>query len=246
MAISKADKYKEVLRDLKVWDEFLLNESGLPGPRANLELLQAVSEVGTENTFMRYAYDYDAGRAPTGSREEFLAACGVAGMGTLITNAQTQYFKNLRGFASDQRWRIREAVAIALQTVGAWNMNLLLQEMRVWSKGNHLERRAVVAALCEPKLLKAYETVEKVLELLDQITAGLLQEDKKDEHFKTLRKTLGYGWSVAVVAHPEKGKQMIECWFSNEDKDIRWIMKENLGKDRLKRMDEKWVKMSQK
>lgn len=240
MVISKADKYKQVLRDLKEWDEFLLKESGLPGPRANLELLQAVAETGTEEIFTRYAYDYDAGRGPTGSREEFLAACGVAGMGKLITNGQTDYFEKLRGFASDQRWRIREAVAIALQSVGEWDMNLLLQEMQVWSRGNLLERRAVVAALCEPKLLRPYETVEKVLELLDQITAGLLQEkNRKYEHFKTLRKTLGYGWSVAVVAYPEKGKGMMENWFSNEDKDIRWIMKENLGKKRLKKMDER-------
>ncbi|EGW39467.1 hypothetical protein DOT_2520 [Desulfosporosinus sp. OT] len=28
----------------------------------------------------------------------------------------------------------------------------------------------------------------------------------------------------------------------NEDKDIRWIMKENLQKDRLNRMDKEWNK----
>ena len=34
----------------------------------------------------------------------------------------------------------------------------------------------------------------------------------------------------------------MERWFPVDDKDIRWIMKENLKKDRLARMDAAWVK----
>jgi hypothetical protein len=34
---------------------------------------------------------------------------------------------------------------------------------------------------------------------------------------------------------------MMEKWFSSPDPDIVWIMRENLKKDRLKRMDAKWV-----
>jgi hypothetical protein len=242
MAFNKTDRYKDTLRDLHEWEEFLLKESGLPGPRANLELLQAVAETGTEDTFNRYAYHYDAEHAPTGSKEEFIAACGVAGMGILISRGKTEYFKKLRGFACDKRWRIREAVAIALQTVGEWNMDLLLKEMQDWSKGNLLEKRAVVAALCEPKLLKPKEKVQQVQNILDHITLDLLKENnRKDEDFKILRKTLGYGWSVAVVAYPDEGKHRMEAWFLNEDKDVRWIMKENLRKNRLMRMDKDWT-----
>lgn len=113
--------------------------------------------------------------------------------------------------------------------------------MEIWRKGNLLERRAVVATLCEPRLLTQSNTVQQVLEFLDQLTEDLLDIcDRKEENFKTLRKTLGYGWSVAVVADPQKGKGLMEKWFSNEDKDIRWIMKENLRKERLNRMDKQW------
>jgi len=33
----------------------------------------------------------------------------------------------------------------------------------------------------------------------------------------------------------------MEKWMANPDKDIRWIMKENLKKRRLVRMDAEWV-----
>jgi len=61
------------------------------------------------------------------------------------------------------------------------------------------------------------------------------------QRWAALRKGLGYCWSVAVVAAPGTGKKMMETWFSSDDKDIVWIMKENLRKKRLIRMDAEWV-----
>jgi hypothetical protein len=52
---------------------------------------------------------------------------------------------------------------------------------------------------------------------------------------------MGYCWSVAVAALPDAGKPLMEKWLRSEDKDIRWMMKENLKKNRLARMDAKWV-----
>jgi hypothetical protein len=60
-----------------------------------------------------------------------------------------------------------------------------------------------------------------------------------------LRKGLGYCWSVAVVAYPQVGKKMMERWSLIEDRDVRWIIKENLKKKRLARMDEDWVRACQ-
>jgi hypothetical protein len=52
---------------------------------------------------------------------------------------------------------------------------------------------------------------------------------------------MGYCWSVAVAANPDAGMSMMEQWFSNRDKDIRWIMRENLKKKRLERKNAAWV-----
>ena len=33
----------------------------------------------------------------------------------------------------------------------------------------------------------------------------------------------------------------MEKWLAESNKDVRWLMKENLKKDRLMRMDSEWV-----
>ena len=50
------------------------------------------------------------------------------------------------------------------------------------------------------------------------------------------------GWSVAAAAVPEIGESLMEKWFANGDRDVRRIMKENLTKNRLVKMDAAWVK----
>ncbi len=239
--MGKVNAYRETLRTLEEWDQYLLDESCLPGPRSNLELVEAVAEEGDLERFKRYM-SYDAGQAPYGSALEFLPVCGVVGLGRLISEGRTELLEILRLKASDSRWRIREGAAIALQRFGETNMDELLQIMEEWSQGNLFERRAVVAALCEPKLLKDLKQVQRVLSILDRITQEfILETDRKSEGFKALRKALAYGWSVAVVAAPEQGKNLLEKWFAHEDQDIRRIMKENLKKNRLHRLDPDWT-----
>jgi len=34
----------------------------------------------------------------------------------------------------------------------------------------------------------------------------------------------------------------MEAWIGSQDPDIRWIMKQNLKKKRLSRMDKNWVR----
>jgi hypothetical protein len=37
------------------------------------------------------------------------------------------------------------------------------------------------------------------------------------------------------------GKSLMEKWFASPNPDIRWIMRENLKKKRLERVDAAWV-----
>jgi hypothetical protein len=243
-SVTKVKKYRESLRELEDWDSFLLQESGLPGPRGNIELARAVAEEGDEELILRYLA-CDEQRAPTNSPEEFLAFCGVLGLGRLLAEGRTEWLVTLRECASDERWRTREAVAMALQRWGQTDMDLLLQEMEVWSKGGPLEQRAAAAALCEPSLLKDRDETRRVLQVVDGITASIDGvEDRTSEQFKALRKGLGYCWSVAAAAEPQEGKRMMEKWFTSDDRDVLWIMKQNLRKKRLERMDAAWVQES--
>ncbi len=239
--MTKGESYRKTLRALQDWDSFLLQESGLPGRRANLELAQAVADEGSASYF-QHLLTFDPETAPTNTPLEFLAFCGVLGLGRLLAEGQAEVMTALRRHASDPRWRIREAVAMALQRLGAGDMEALLGAMAGWSTGNLLEKRAAAAGLCEPSLLSHKSQGRRVLRLLDKITASVTEmEDRKSPEFKTLRKGLGYCWSVAVAAFPEEGKPLMEKWLASTDRDVLWIMRENLKKKRLLRMDAAWV-----
>ena len=250
------------------WEPYLLSHSNLPGPRGNLELASVVADLGKEAQFRRWS-SLGPDVAPENTPECFLAFCGVVGLGAIMarrggfasikppTTADEEpaihgrpaaltgnppLLPILRTLASDPRWRIREAVAMALQRWGDADMDALLVAMTDWAAGNPLEQRAAAAALCEPRLLKQPEHAAAVLRILDEITASIaLVTDRKGDAFKTLRQGLGYCWSVAFAALPGEGKPLMEKWLDSHDPDVRWIMRENLKKNRLVRMDAAWV-----
>jgi hypothetical protein len=240
--MSKVAEYRAVLRTLDNWDAYLLKESGLPGPRGNIELAQVVADEGNLPLFQRYLA-YTADQAPVNSPYEFLAFCGAVGLGRLLAEGDASLLSTLRKLASDLRWRMREGVAMALQRLGDANMEQLITVMQEWSLGTPLEQRAAAAALCEPRLLSKPEYARATLQILDHITSTLGRvENRRSEDFQTLRKGLGYCWSVAVAASPIEGKALMEKWLVWSDKDVQWIMRENLKKARLHRMDADWVR----
>ncbi|MBN1371100.1 MAG: HEAT repeat domain-containing protein [Anaerolineaceae bacterium] len=240
--MSKAQAYRAQLNALKDWDTFLLQESGLPGPRGNIELGQAVADEGNLEIF-QHLLTFTAEEAPVNTPEEFLAFCGILGLGRLLAEGHMEHLPTLRACANDPRWRAREAVAMALQRLGDADMDRLLAEMREWAQGSPLEQRAAAAGLCEPRLLKDPRHARAVLDILDQITASILANpSRRSEDFLALRKGLAYCWSVAAAALPEEGKARMEKWLGEPDPDVRWIMKENLKKNRLSQVAPDWVK----
>ena len=114
--------------------------------------------------------------------------------------------------------------------------------MEAWSLGTWLEKRAAAAALAEPVLLHKPEEALHALQILDRITDSMENSSEaKTEGYKVLQQGLGYCWSVVVVAVPEPGKRLMEKWLACPDRAIQWIMRENLKKNRLSRMDAAWV-----
>src|SRR2546423_8015752 len=216
----------EELPDLQNWDLYLKNHPGLPGPRATLELVAAVAEEADADRLWRLS----------ASRDEFLALCGTAGLGRIALLEPETVMTWLGELASDPRWRVREGVAIALQRLGRESMPKLLAEMKIWSRGAWYAKRAAVAGLCEPALLKSNQDTVEVLAMLDQITRALslaAPADRRDDGFRVLRQALGYGWSVAAAAAPKNAKPYLEKWIRAQDKDVAWVMKTNLSKSRM-------------
>lgn len=242
-AVGKVDSYREQLRGLDEsrWEDFLLTNSGLPGRRANIELAQAVAAEGDRDLFRRLL-TWRAESAPVGAPEEFLPFCGLLGLGRLAAAGDDTPLATLRRFASDPRWRCREAVAMALQTIGRSDFNRLESEVTSWAAGSPYEQRAAVAALCEPDLLRNPVHAAAALRVLDAVTAALTRrDDRHSDGFRVLRQGLGYCWSVAVAARPQQGKALFEKWAAVDDPDVVWLVTQNLARKRLQRLDAQWV-----
>ena len=228
----RVEGYRSQLRGLEDWEPYLRKHSGLPGPRANLELVAAVAEEADADRLWRLSASHD----------EFLALCGTAGLGRIALIEPDAVIKWLHELASDPRWRVREGVAIALQRIGSEDMPGLLSLMRGWAQEDPYVQRAVVAGLCEPANLKKNEDAVAVLVILDGITRSVaLTTDRRDEAFQVLRTALGYGWSVAAAAAPQNAKPYLEKWLRSTDKDVTWIMKSNMRKTRMDGLREKLV-----
>ncbi len=205
-------------------ESYLKANSGLPGPRANLELVEAVGEEADADLLWRLS----------ASSDEFLALCGTAGLGRLVATDPT-VLPWLKELAEDPRWRVREGVAIALQHFGRADMPGLITEMEAWSKAGPLAQRAAAAAVCEPALLKKADEVKRVLQILDHITRSIAAtRERKHEGFRVLRQAMGYCWSVAAAANPEAARPLLEKWLHSSDPDVAWVMKSNLGKARMR------------
>lgn len=239
--MTKIEQYITDLKNSKDWAVYLKQHSNLPGPRGNLELAQAAAYLGTSE-FFKACLEWDANRAPENTPDSFLYFCGVLGLGRLITEGHQEHFSRLKTISNDSRWRSREAVAMALQTVGRWDASFLISQLESWIHGSAYEQRAVVAGLCEQDLFKDPVIQSAIFPILETITQTLKSHpDPKSDAFFTLRKALGYGWSVAVAYVPEIGKPYFTQLAKDPHPQVCWVVKENLKKKRLLRLDAEWV-----
>src|SRR5262249_28738997 len=149
----------------------------------NLALAEAAADEGDEARF-RHWLTFTPAIAPTNTPGEFLAFCGVVGLGKLLAEGRRDVLATLRSCAADPRWGTREGVVIAVQGWGDADMGALIDEMETWSKGSLLEQRGAAAALCEPRLLKNPPQVGRVLGILDGITASIKPvENRRSDEF---------------------------------------------------------------
>lgn len=242
--MSKIGSYEIELINLspKKWEYFLKEHSSLPGPHANIELAKAFARIGTLMDFKKFIR-IGPEEAPENTPESFLTFCGVLGIGKYLSKHHDGgLLFALKEKANDPRWRIREAVTMALQSIGRKRIKRLLGYAKSWVEGSFMEQRAAITALCEPDLLADRKTCEEVLDLLDWATATMIEkDDQQDEGYEVLRKALSYCWSAAVAALPDEGKLMMERWIRERHPVVTHIMIENLENKSLQKIDPEWT-----
>ena len=209
--------------------EYLTVRSGLPGPRGNLELLAAVGEFVPAEHAVRLRREPD----------EYLRCCGVIALWRSFATDRAAATAELTRAASDESWRVREAVAMAAQRVGDEDFPGLADLVAVWlDDPNPLVQRAAVAAVCEPRLLRTPTAAAGAVAACSRATHNLLAlppDARRRPDARTLRQALGYCWSVAVAADPSAGLSVFLA-LPGDDPDLAWIVRTNRGKARLAKL----------
>jgi HEAT repeat len=220
--MSKVDSYREELAHLPpdAWPAWLAERSNLPGPRANLELVSAAAEEADEATAFALA----------GVGDEFTHMCGVVALG------RHGLVDPVREAANDERWRVREAAAMALQRLGDEGPERLAAVAAEWAGGTAWEARCAAAAVAEPRLLRTATAVDAAVAILERATDMLAAT-----HDPVLAKGLAYAWSVVAAADLERVRPAMEQRLDSEDPVVRRALRENLRKARLQRLDPVWA-----
>jgi hypothetical protein len=222
LAVRLTDDYDEVVA-------YLTAHSGLPGPRGNLELLAAAGDLLPAAHAERLRSEPD----------EYLRCCGVIRLAGQFAADPVTVADLLTAAASDPSWRVREAVAMAGQRIGDTNLADLAGLVSRWlADDDPLVRRAAVAAICEPRLIRTPAGAAIAIEACASATRSLLalpSGSRRAADVRTLRQALGYCWSVAVAADPPAGLPVFLA-LGTEDPDLEWIVRTNRTKARLKRL----------
>lgn len=226
----------------------LETNSGLPGPRANLELgsafASAVSAMHLQEwqwKFLLGAAAASASKAPENTPGVYVVFCAVLALGALYGRGQPRPRRRaavaaIKTAASDTRWRVREAAAMALQRIGEQDAEALRAIVTEWMpEASFLEMRAIAAGLAHPPILEG-EMADFSLDVVRRILAAISRVDKKarrEESFRVLRQGMGYALSVVVSKSPAEGFTIMRKSAAVRDADIAWIIRENLKKKRL-------------
>ncbi len=233
--------------DATALHRYIVSNSNLPSPRANLELAAAFSELAREvsegagDAVWELATSMAAvaaDEAPVDAPEEFVPFCGALAVGAIASTSPRlhhQALAMLKALARDPRWRMREAVAMGLQQLLDSRPQQTIEQLTSWVEGgDFLEMRAAAAAVADPAALTHAETALSALELHRAIVQRLLESsERKSDAFRVLRKALGYTLSVVVQAVPEPGFEFMVGLIETRDPDLAWIVKQNLQKNRL-------------
>jgi hypothetical protein len=247
--------------DITALEDYLIDHSGLPGPRANLEVIWALADevsalctapdvslnlsyVASEWLLREMMNRYPPGiyGGDPDSPLQMPQLCGTVAFGAwaaAFRHIEAGVSALLAG-ADSPLWRIRESAAMGLQQMlgTQWTSTIRRLRRRALDAVPY-EWRAIVAGIAEPALLKSPGHALDALDMHYNALAYLRHlpaETRASDPVRTFRQALGYSVSVVIAAAPDAGFPLLHAWAAWDDPDVRWVIRENLKKKRL----DKW------
>jgi len=220
----------------------LEKHSGLPGPRANLELAAALGDLaaGADAAGRRLLLQWarlGPDEAPHGTRAEYVPVAALCALGVLAVgpSERERYTEVLRAAAIDPRWRMREAAALGLQRLGELDTPGLCALLRPWlADASDLQLRLVMVTVAHPPILDdagvravGWDAAERALERV----RGHHTEDA--ETLRILVAALSFTPSVYAAAEPREGFRRLARWAEAREVAVKKLVVANLRKARL-------------
>jgi hypothetical protein len=227
----------------------LADNSGLPGPRSNLELAYSFAGAVAGMRVDDWLWDFlvemartSVANAPENTPKVFLPVCGLMALGALYGGGLPRPRRRaahgvITGAAADSRWRVREGAAMALQLAGERDPAGLRELVDGWlPAAGPYEMRAIAAGLAHPPLLADPGFASYCVGVARAILAAVSRagpEERRTDGFTVLRQGMGYAVSVFAAHCPGEGFALLEKSAAVRDPDLAWIVRENLKKKRI-------------
>ncbi|MEG0328276.1 MAG: hypothetical protein RR565_03990 [Erysipelothrix sp.] len=221
--------------------KYLEDNSNLPGRAANLSLAYKVADYYLDNEYnLTYLSSIEIGNQNENTPQEFVLMCKIISLGSVyerLKKHEQEKVLHVLWLCADGTWRMKEAVAMSFQRIGYKDEEILINSFNEYLvKGSFSQKRAIVAALADYKLLENNKLVNYSILVSGSLLNEIMELDSsiyKSKEFKVLEKGLSYAISVFVSVNPKQGFELLFNYSDVNNKVIKRIINTNLSKKRL-------------
>jgi hypothetical protein len=214
--------------------DLLKRGSRLPGTRANDELADAFAHAcrarGRPADAVALAMArLTADEAPGATALEFLPVCGVTAVGARAAfdeTVRTQLLAELHEHADDLRFRVRDAVVLALAQVGAACGAPLVDDVRPWMDG-YFHAAAVLKAIVQQGWLTRLHAHEAVVARFDDAFTLARDAPRAAARYpgrKALVDALATSPAIAAARFGVPIFDMLTRWAATPDPELRAVV----------------------
>jgi hypothetical protein len=176
--------------------------------------------------------------APGATALEFLPLCGVLGLGARAADdpkIETRVLATLHDAAEDPRFRVRDAVPLALARIGERAGDALVSELASWMDGYH-HAAAVILALADQRWLSVLGDGTEAIARLDE--AYLLAKNAPSSAlrwpgFKALVEALGKAPGILAARFGVPVFDRLVAWSDTSMPELRGAIEQNLKSNKL-------------
>lgn len=220
--------------DLTTLSKELRRASGLPGKHANLKVAWAFANEcaargARADALVTRLATLSADEAPGATDYEFLPICGVLAAGErAVTDAKARarFLKVLHGAADDLRFRVREAVPLALARIGEVFGDGLLAECARWTDG-YFHAAALLLSFREGEWLGSAHDTDALLARVDeafQLARDASRAAARYPGYKALLDALYVAPALVALRVGPRAFSVFHPWVKTNEPSLREVV----------------------